>query len=258
MVVRAHKRVTGRMIESARAGRTIAASCLLLAAMSGAVRCARIDLDEMTYRIAAASRTTIHDGDSIARNDGAEDPGANSPAIIGWLDIEKPELSYPVVQPRGDTPRSWYLDHDAWGDSSELGCPYLDIRATTAGEHLLVYGHRIFGSDAMFSQLADAYLPDVFYGLGDARWHSRDGRRLSCTPLLAMRVQAAYRPIQRFDFSEVADLRAWLRRLTEDASAVSHTAEALISSSTAVVTLVTCSGDLIGSDWRTLVVYVAR
>ena len=246
------------MIASARVGKVIASSCLLLAAMSGAVRCARIDLDEMAYRIAAASRMSIHDGDSPSGNDGAEDPVADNPAIVGWLDIEQPKLSYPVVQPRGNTPRSWYLDHDAWGNNSELGCPYLDIRATPSGGHLLVYGHRIFGTDSMFSWLADAYLPDVFCKLGNARWESRDGRQLSCTPLLAMQVQAAYQPIQRFDFGDTADLRAWLRRLTEDASAVSHTAEALISSSTASVTLVTCSGNLVGSNWRTVVVYVAH
>lgn len=246
------------MIESVRVGKVIASSCLLLAAMSGAVRCARIDLDEMAYRIAAASRASSNDEDSIADNDGAQDPMADNPAIVGWLDIEQPELSYPVVQPRGNTPRSWYLDHDAWGNSSELGCPYLDIRATATDDHLLVYGHRILGTDSMFSQLATAHLPDVFYKLGNAQWESRDGRQLFCKPLLAMRVQATYQPIQRFDFRDSADLRAWLRHLTEDASAVSRTAEALISSSTAAVTLVTCSGNLVGSTWRTLVVYVAR
>lgn len=241
------------MIGTPRIGRSLAAACLLLATMSGSVRCARLDYGEAAYR--DASYASACEASPDAGKD--EVVTIDNPSIVGWLASDEPSLSYPVVQPREGIPRTWYLNHDVWGNASELGCPYLDVRSEADGSHLLVYGHRIVGTNYMFSPLADAYDPEVFRTLGAMRWCSKDGRELLCTPLCAMRVRATYQPIQRFDFDDTESLRRWLRRIADSAPATSCTAGASIASSTRAVTLVTCSGNLIGSDWRTLVVYTA-
>lgn len=243
------------MTGTSQAGKVIAASCLLLATMSGSVRCARLDLGEMTYR--AALHPSAYEARPETGKDADKVTAGENTAIVAWIDSDEPDLSYPVVQPRKDTPRTWYLNHDAWGNASELGCPYLDIRSAGDGDHMLVYGHRIVGTDYIFSPLANAYIPEVFSVLGVMRWRPKQGRELLCTPLCAMRVKATYQPIQQFDFDDADSFKMWLQGIVEDASAVTHTAEALVSSATTAVTLVTCSGNLIGSDWRTLVVYAA-
>lgn len=94
------------------------------------------------------------------------------PEAIAWLTVERTDISYPVMQPAATEPADFYLTHNAWGEPSAAGCPYLDPRCLQTGAHLLVYGHATGFPSRMFEPLREAYRPEVFAQLGAARWQS--------------------------------------------------------------------------------------
>lgn len=176
-----------------------------------------------------------------------------NPDYTAWLRVSGTPISYPVVQPEPPRNESWYLSHDFWNNPSELGCPFLDERACAGGTHLIVYGHHIFGSDAIFSPLVRAYEQETFDGIGPAYWETDDGPTVF-EPLFSLRVDRSYATIQRFGLRG-DELRSWLRLLQKDASALSPACNERITRTNRVLTLSTCSSTVPGGRWRTLVVF---
>lgn len=117
-------------------------------------------LEEHAYRAAGGGESA---GDSWQ---------AVFPGAIAWLTVERTDISYPVMQPAATEPADFYLTHNAWGEPSAAGCPYLDPRCLQTGAHLLVYGHATGFPSRMFEPLREAYRPEVFAQLGAAHWQS--------------------------------------------------------------------------------------
>lgn len=180
-----------------------------------------------------------------------------NPDYVGWLTVEGTSISYPVVQPSEDEDADFYLTHDYWGALSGVGCPYLDQRASAEGAHLLVYGHHLSLSDQMFSPIYQAYLQEVFDGIGTATWTAPDGETTEFTPVFALSVDKSYAAIQTFSFSSKAELHAWLRTVAAGATAEREGWEELVQDADRVLTLVTCSSTMAGQRERTLLVFVA-
>ena len=177
-----------------------------------------------------------------------------NPAVCGWIQVEGTSIDLPVVrQPEGA--RDFYLSHDLWGNPSLTGVPFLDHRSAPEGPHWLVFGHHLL-EGGQFSELQLAYQQDVFESLGDCLWYLPGRPTLALTPLCAMRVTQDYAPIQRFSYADAPQLDAWLERLAREASATSADAPNLCANARAAVTLVTCSSNLSGQPWRTLVIFV--
>lgn len=177
------------------------------------------------------------------------------PGAVAWLTVGNTPISYPVMQAADDDP-DFYLSHDAWGEASGDGVPYLDSRCTGTSQHLFVFGHHIIFTDRVFSPIYRAYEQSVLDGIGDAVWD--DGTRgTSFAPIMAMSVDKEYAPVQRFFFSTDAELRDWLLSMEPRASARTDGWREKIASARRVLTLVTCSSDLSGQRRRTLLFFVA-
>lgn len=183
----------------------------------------------------------------------------DAPAVprgtIGLLTVENPGIKTPVMQPGADTPADWYLDHDAWGNPSVLGCPYLDARCDIDGTHLLVYGHRAAGAAASFEALSPAYDPDAFADIGRAVIELTDGTHMEFKPIGAMRVDQSYQAIQRLGFEDSGDVLSWLLAMRSDQSVTDSAWTDIPSDPTKILTLVTCSERQPGRRGRTIVLF---
>lgn len=178
---------------------------------------------------------------------------AINPDVAAWVRVEGTDIDLPVMAP-SDGDMSYYLQHDLWGNRALTGVPFLDHRCRADGVHRLVYGHRLF-LGGQFSALQLAYQQGEFDGIGSCWWStpSCDTRRLA--PFCALRRDAWFADIQRFDPRE-DELGSWLLELAEGAEASSADCESLAGAARSVVTLVTCSSELSGQPWRTIVVFV--
>lgn len=136
--------------------------------------------------------------------------------------------------------RDWYLDHDAWGSSSELGCPYLDVRCEERGVHLLVFGHRLGRSHHMFTELAGTHEQSTFDAIGNATWNSRAGSEVF-EPVLSLVVDKDDALIQRFEFDSPSELRDWLTDLLARSAAHTGNASDIALEARRALTLVTCA-----------------
>lgn len=186
---------------------------------------------------------SIHDAHAVPRG------------TIGLLTVENVGIKTPVMQPGADTPADWYLDHDAWGNPSVLGCPYLDARCDIDGTHLLVYGHRAAGAAASFEALSSAYDQDTFTDIGSAAIELVDGTRMEFKPIGAMRVDQSYQAIQRLGFEDDGDVASWLLAMRGDQSVIDSAWSDIPSYPTRILTLVTCSERQPGRRGRTIVLF---
>ena len=211
----------------------------------------------------ATATAAAADADAAAGSDAATESQSDWDALVqenaetvAWLCVAGTPIDYPVVQPGDGTAASYYLHHDFWGAYSALGCPYLDARAQAAGSHLLVYGHHLSSSDAMFTSIFRAYQQEIFDAVGAATWTTPDGATVF-EPVFALSVDQGYAAIQTFDFASEEALRAWLLALAGDATASAADWEERCAGATRVLTLVTCSSTHAGQRARTLLVFVA-
>lgn len=195
-------------------------------------------------------------------DDGSDTNGAVSLAerstlprgAVAWVTVQGTSIDLPVAD--GTQGNTWYLTHDLWGNASELGCPFMDHRCTSPDDtHVLVYGHHLSLTNAMFSPLHLCFRQREFERLGPCVWRtSQDTTRFK--PLCALSVDEHFQAIMRFSFSDDTELRDWLRSMIDASEAKSPTASALVNGAHRVLTLVTCSSNLAGQPWRTLVLFV--
>ena len=176
-----------------------------------------------------------------------------NPDVAAWVRVEGTDIDLPVMAPsNGDM--IYYLKHDLWGNRALAGVPFLDHRCMADDIHRLVYGHRLF-LGGQFSALQRAYQQEVFDGIGICQWSTPSDGTARLVPYCASRRNAWYADIQRFDLHG-GELEPWLRELAADAGATSADAETLAGQARSAVTLVTCSSELSGQPWRTVVVFV--
>lgn len=172
---------------------------------------------------------------------------------VAWVQVLGTPISLPVAS--GDRGFSWYLSHDLWDKPSELGCPFIDPRCQSAdARHVIVYGHHLSMSTAMFSPLQLCYQQESFDMLEACLWRTtRESSYLE--PLCSLSVECGWQDIMRFSFADDNDLREWLEHLMHESSACSPRALEQISAAHRVITLVTCSSNRSGQPLRTLVVF---
>ena len=80
--------------------------------------------------------------------------------VIGWIYLEGPEVSYPILQ---GSDNDFYLHHDIEGNTSVYGSVFLDCRNTPdfAGRHSIIYGHHM-ADGTMFAAISN-YKKQDFY-----------------------------------------------------------------------------------------------
>lgn len=175
--------------------------------------------------------------------------------VVAWLTVDGTSIDYPVMQTRDEPER--YLNRSFWGGWSLAGTPFLDHRADADGDHALVFGHHIAYQDVAFTPIYRTWRQPEFDGIGTVIWDTPGADEIAFTPVFAMSVDKTFADIQRFDFADDTELRAWLIALGEGASAHREGWRDICSGASRVLTLVTCSSDWAGQRARTLLVCVA-
>lgn len=210
------------------------------------------------------SLSTVGDGTRIHPENDRENVAVDwdaliqqNPDTVGWLEVDGTPIDYPVVQPSDQVPSDYYLTHDFWNRSSEMGCPYLDTRCDPSGRHRLIFGHHLGLTDHMFSTLFQTWKQAEFDRIGSAIWEAADGSETTFRPLCALKVDMSFETIQRFSFDEDDELRSWLLELVGDSSAQADGATAQVEEATSAMTLVTCSSTIANQRERTLLVFTA-
>ena len=130
------------------------------------------------------------------------------PDIVGWVSVPGTRVSYPIaLAPESDP--GFYLDHNAKGDWSVWGCPYLAADRAEAGllsSVPVIYGHHM-NDNTMFSKLAD---------YTDKEFAKEHWKILVQTPEWRMvlsvkgaRVADASSEYEPVNLTDMAELRAW-------------------------------------------------
>ncbi|MDD2972311.1 MAG: class B sortase [Lachnospiraceae bacterium] len=79
--------------------------------------------------------------------------------MVGWIEIEDTDLSYPVVQTKNN---SYYLDHDFDKAQDRHGCIFADQKCDVdSGNHIMLYGHHM-KDGSMFASLEDYKEKDYY------------------------------------------------------------------------------------------------
>lgn len=129
-------------------------------------------------------------------------------SVVAWVRVPGTTVDYPIVQGRPESP-DFYLSHDAGGERSAWGAPYIDAGCAQGAESplVIVYGHHM-SDGTMFAPLAQ------YSSRGFAEAH-----RTICVytrdkeielEVFAVDVVDASLEGKRTDFADAAELDAYL------------------------------------------------
>ena len=116
---------------------------------------------------------------------------AINPEVLGWIRIDKTEISYPVVQGKDNYK---YVNKDAVGKDSLSGSIFMDYRnmADFSDTNIILYGHHM-ANDTMFGEL-DKYT-DISFFESHRTGRLYDGSRWHDVTFFAFLQANAYDPI---------------------------------------------------------------
>jgi sortase B len=212
-------------------------------------------IEKLSADVRVRQQTTAGEAPGIGISSGPdwESLKAINPDVAAWVRVENTDIDLPVMAP-SDADMTYYLQHDLWRKASLDGTPFLDHRCEADARQRLVYGHHLF-LGGQFSALQRAYRQEVFEKTGDCVWSTPSGGTTRLKPLCALRRNAWFAGIQRFDLPP-DQLESWLLDLSGEAEATAANCEQLAKEACSTVALVTCSSELSGQPWRTIVVFV--
>lgn len=203
----------------------------------------------------------------VVREPGASTPGTSAgvswqrvsetcPNAVAWLEVPGAGIDLPVMRPAPEDP-GYYLTHSAGGLPSPAGAPFMPCESGPDNTHVVVYGHNLAGTGAMFSPLRTCHEQGEFVDVlaGGARWTTSVGTT-SFHPLCASVVGSDDEEVQRTYFSDGGELREWLRSRVASSTAVAGDAQAWVATAQRALTLVTCSSTTPGQPTRTVVTFV--
>ena len=129
-------------------------------------------------------------------------------SVVAWVRVPGTTVDYPTVQGRPESP-DFYLTHDAGGERSAWGAPYIDAGcAQGAGSPLvIVYGHHM-SDGTMFAPLAQYSSRDFAEGHRTIRIYTRE--KAIELKVFAADVVDASSEGKRTDFADAAELDAYL------------------------------------------------
>ncbi len=108
------------------------------------------------------NNTTVDEENNInERIEKVKELQKENPDIIGWLEIENSDISYPVLQGKDN---DYYMTHNYKKEYSKDGSLFLDkdYDWNIPSTNLLIYGHNNMSSDEMFSGLME-YKKEEYY-----------------------------------------------------------------------------------------------
>lgn len=95
-------------------------------------------------------------------------------SVVAWVRVPGTTVDYPIVQGRSESP-DFYLTHDANGERSAWGAPYIDAGCAQGAESplVIVYGHHM-SDGTMFAPLAQYSSRDFAEGHRTIRIYTRE------------------------------------------------------------------------------------
>ena len=105
---------------------------------------------------------------------GGIDWNALPPSAVAWVRVPGTTVNYPIVRGRPESP-DFYLTHDAGGERSAWGAPYIDAGCAQGAESplVIVYGHHM-SDGTMFAPLAQYSSRDFAEGHRTIRVYTRE------------------------------------------------------------------------------------
>lgn len=157
------------------------------------------------------------------------------PSVAAWVRIPGTSVDYPVVLGRPDDP-GFYLFHDAWGEWSPWGTPYVANGCERGLESplVMVYGHHM-SDGTMFADLADYSDEGFAADHGEIILITRE-RTIRLRPVLVNVIDADRKQV-RLRFEDPAELDAYM----ESEAAESEVVLGDVPEGVQVYTFVTCS-----------------
>lgn len=129
-------------------------------------------------------------------------------SIVAWVRVPGTTVDYPIVQGRPESP-DFYLMHDADGERSAWGAPYIDAGCAKGAESplVIVYGHHM-SDGTMFAPLAQYSSRGFAEGHRTIRVFTRE-KEIELEVFAADVVDASSEG-KRTDFTDAAPLNAYL------------------------------------------------
>ena len=148
-------------------------------------------------------------------------------SVVAWVRVPGTTVDYPIVQGRPESP-DFYLTHDAGGERSAWGAPYIDAGCAQGAESplVIVYGHHM-SDGTMFAPLAQYSSRGFAEGHRTIRVYTRENA-IELEAFAADVVDARSEG-KRTDFAGAAELDAYLgdklsrcEVVLEDSADVAH------------------------------------
>lgn len=263
----AHERTTRRepldahqrTPEASRARRVVSAAlivvgvALLIAALVIFVR-AQLGYREAEDAYADLERfAAVEDtvGDGVPAVD-FDELAAINPDVVGWIYIPGTAVNYPVVQAEDNTTYLYRLFDGRYNTS---GTVFLDCDNQAPGgmdEQTSIYGHHMFNGgmfepiDRTQDQAAFDAIEAVYYITRDATYRFE--------PLATTVVDDDYLAARTPNFTGAETLADYLGEVVANASAKADDAEERAGEARQVLTLITCSDDIVPSPRRAIMV----
>ena len=129
-------------------------------------------------------------------------------SVVAWVRGPGTTVDYPIVQGRPESP-DFYLTHDAGGERSAWGAPYIDAGCAQGAESplVIVCGHHM-SDGTMFAPLAQYSSRDFAEGHRTIRVYTRE--KAIELKVFAADVVDASSEGKRTDFADAAELAAYL------------------------------------------------
>lgn len=148
-------------------------------------------------------------------------------SVVAWVRVPGTTVDYPIVQGRPESP-DFYLTHNANGERSAWGAPYIDAGCAQGAESplVIVYGHHM-SDGSMFAPLAQYSSRGFAEGHRTIRVFTRENAIE--LEVFAADVVDASSEGKRTDFAGAAELDAYLgdklsrcEVVLEDSADVAH------------------------------------
>lgn len=129
-------------------------------------------------------------------------------SVVAWARVPGTTVDYPIVRGQPESP-DFYLTHDAGGERSAWGAPYIDAGCAQGAESplVIVYGHHM-SDGTMFAPLAQYSSRDFAEGHRTIRVYTRE-KEIELEVFAADVVDASSEG-KRTDFADTAALDAYL------------------------------------------------
>ena len=136
------------------------------------------------------------------------DWGALPASVVAWVRVPGTTVDYPIVQGRPESP-DFYLTHDAGGERTAWGAPYIDAGCAQGADSplVIVYGHHM-SDGTMFAPLAQYSSRDFAEGHRTIRVYTRE-KEIELE-VFAVDVVDASSEGKRTGFADAAELDSYL------------------------------------------------